>query len=84
MNLKYFLSSVSIPFSIILFLFIDKYIYNLPTLMGALLGALFVAVVITVIHTISLLDKELNKFTYVTLWIVTLVCILGSFYVFDL
>ena len=84
MNLKHFLSSVSIPFSIILFLFIDEYVYDLPTLMGALLGALFVAVAITVIQSISLLDRELNKFTYGTLWIVTLVCILGSFYLFDL
>ncbi len=80
MNLKHFLSSVSVPFSIILFLFIDKYIYDFPTLIGALCGALFVAVFITGIQSISLLDRELKKPTYLTLWIVTLVCILGSFY----
>lgn len=84
MNLKHFLSSVSIPFAIILFLFIDEYIIDLPTLIGALLVALFTVVVMTVIQSISILDRELKKPTYLTLWIVTLVCILGSFYFFDL
>ncbi|MFJ7824839.1 hypothetical protein [Psychrobacillus sp. NPDC096623] len=84
MNLKHFLSGVSVVFAVILFRLIDEYIIDMPTLIGALMVALFAAVVIKVIQSISTLDRELKKPTYLILWIIAFVCILGSFYFFDL
>lgn len=84
MNLKHFLSAVSVAFAVILFRIIDEYLIDIPTLIGALMAALFAAVVIKVIQSLSTLDRELKKPTYLTLWIMAFFCILGSFYFFDL
>lgn len=48
MNLKHFLSAVSVAFAVILFRIIDEYISHIPTLIGALMVALFAALVIKV------------------------------------
>ena len=84
MNLKHFLSGASIAFAVILFRLIDEYVIDIPTLLGAFMAAIFSGVVIKVIQSISLLDRELKKPTYFTLWIIALVCLLGSFHFFDL
>ncbi|MFJ7826117.1 hypothetical protein [Psychrobacillus sp. NPDC096623] len=84
MNLKHFLSGVSVAFAVILFRLIDEYLIDIPTLIGALMVALFAAVVIKVIQSIPTLDRKLKKPTYLTLWIMAFVCILGSFHFFDL
>ena len=46
--------------------------------------AFFSGIVIKVIQSISTLDRELKKTTYLTLWIIAFVCLLGSFHFFAL
>lgn len=84
MNLKHFLSGASVAFVVILFRLIDEYVIDIPTLLGAFMVAIFSGIVIKVVQSISTLDRELKKPTYLTLWTMAFVCILSSFYFFDL
>lgn len=84
MNLKHFLSGASVAFAVILFRLINEYLIDIPTLSGAFMVAIFSGVVIKVIQSISALDRKLKKHTYLTLWIIAFVCLLGSFHFFDL
>ncbi|WP_419959740.1 hypothetical protein [Psychrobacillus sp. BM2] len=84
MNLKHFLSGASVAFVVILFRLIDEYVIDIPTLLGAFMVAIFSGVVIKVVQSISTLDRELKKTTYLTLWTIAFVCSLGSFHFFDL
>ncbi|MFC4408951.1 hypothetical protein ACFOZY_00735 [Chungangia koreensis] len=84
MNLKYFLTGVTVAFSVILFRLIDEYVMDIPTLLGAIMVAIFAGIVIKVIQSISILDRELKKPTYLTLWAIIMVCLLGCFKFFEL
>ncbi|SFQ00024.1 hypothetical protein SAMN05421670_0585 [Psychrobacillus psychrotolerans] len=84
MNLKHFLSGASVAFAVILFRLIDKYVIDITTLLGAFMVAIFSGVVVKAIQSIPTLDRELKKPTYLTLWIIAFVCLLGSFHFFDL
>lgn len=84
MNLKHFLSGASVAFVVILFRLIDEYVIDIPTLLGAFMVAIFSGIVIKVVQSISTLDRELKKTTYLTLWTIAFVCLLGSFHFFDL
>ncbi|MFZ0578808.1 MAG: hypothetical protein WAM41_15025 [Psychrobacillus psychrotolerans] len=84
MNLKHFLSGASVAFAVILFRLIDEYVIDIPTLLGAFMVAIFSGVVVKAIQSIPTLDRELKKPTYLTLWIIAFVCLIGSFHFFDL
>lgn len=84
MNLKHFLSGASVAFAVILFRLIDKYVIDITTLLGAFMVAIFSGVVVKAIQSIPTLDRELKKPTYLTLWIIAFVCLIGSFHFFDL
>lgn len=84
MNLKHFLSGASVAFAVILFRLIDEYVIDITTLLGAFMVAIFSGVVVKAIQSIPTLDRELKKPTYLTLWIIAFVCLLGSFHFFDL
>ena len=84
MNLKHFLSGASVAFAVILFRLIDEYVIDITTLLGAFMVAIFSAVVVKAIQSIPTLDRELKKPTYLTLWIIAFVCLIGSFHFFDL
>lgn len=84
MNLKHFLSGASVAFAVILFRLIDEYVIDITTLLGAFMVAIFSWVVVKAIQSIPTLDRELKKPTYLTLWIIAFVCLLGSFHFFDL
>lgn len=84
MNLKHFLSGASVAFAVILFRIIDEYVIDITTLLGAFMVAIFSEVVVKAIQSIPTLDRELKKPTYLTLWIIAFVCLIGSFHFFDL
>ncbi|WP_419958496.1 hypothetical protein [Psychrobacillus psychrotolerans] len=84
MNLKHFLSGASVAFAVILFRLIDEYVIDITTLLGAFMVAIFSGVVVKAIQSIRTLDRELKKPTYLTLWIIAFVCLIGSFHFFDL
>lgn len=84
MNLKHFLSGASVAFAVILFRIIDEYVIDITTLLGAFMVAIFSGVVVKAIQSIPTLDRELKKPTYLTLWIIAFVCLIGSFHFFDL
>ncbi|MEK5207166.1 MULTISPECIES: hypothetical protein [unclassified Psychrobacillus] len=84
MNLKHFLSGASVAFAVILFRLIDEYVIDITTLLGAFMVAIFSGVVVKAIQSIPTLDRELKKPTYLTLWIIAFVCLIGSFHFFDL
>ncbi|MFJ8063922.1 hypothetical protein ACIQYS_04765 [Psychrobacillus sp. NPDC096426] len=84
MNLKHFLSGASVVFAVILFRLFDEYVIDIPTLLGAFMVAIFSGVVIKAIQSIPTLDRELKKPTYLTLWTIAFVCLLGSFHFLDL
>ncbi|MEK3953703.1 hypothetical protein [Psychrobacillus sp. FSL K6-1464] len=84
MNLKHFLSGASVAFAVILFRIIDEYVIDITTLLGAFMVAIFSGVVVKAIQSIPTLDRELKKPTYLTLWIIAFVCLIGSYHFFDL
>lgn len=86
MNLKHFhfLSGASVAFAVILFRLIDEYVIDITTLLGAFMVAIFSGVVVKAIQSIPTLDRELKKPTYLTLWIIAFVCLIGSFHFFNL
>lgn len=66
------------------FRLIDEYVIDITTLLGAFMVAIFSGVVVKAIQSIPTLDRELKKPTYLTLWIIAFVCLIGSFHFFDL
>lgn len=77
-------SFASVAFAVILFRLIDEYVIDITTLLGAFMVAIFSGVVVKAIQSIPTLDRELKKPTYLTLWIIAFVCLIGSFHFFDL
>ena len=84
MNLKHFLSGASVAFAVILFRLIDEYVIDITTLLGAFMVAIFSGGVVKAIQSIPTLDRELKKPTYLTLWIIAFVCLIGAFHFFNL
>lgn len=84
MNLKTFLSGVSVAFSIILFRLIDEHVYRMPIIIGAILVGLSAGALVKIIHSIPNLNKEMNKYIFYTLSSIVLLCIVSSYYLFDL
>lgn len=56
----------------------------MPIIFGAILVGLFSGALVIIIHSIPNLNKEMNKYIFYTLLSIVLLCIVGSYYLFDL
>jgi ABC-type Co2+ transport system permease subunit len=83
-NLKYHMNGISVAFSIIFISYIDKYVYDFRTLIGAISAGIIAYVLTALFKKLSVLDKEISKRTDRILTALALFLIFFSFYFFQL
>ncbi|MDN3428012.1 hypothetical protein QL992_04450 [Microbacterium sp. APC 3898] len=83
-SLKYHMTGFSVAFSIILISYIDEYIYDFRTLIGAILAGVLAYILSSFFGKLSFLDKEISKRTNRILTALAIFLIFFSFYLFQL
>ena len=83
-NLKHHMIGFSVVFSIILISYIDEYIYDFRTLVGAILAGILAYVLNVFFGKLSFLDKAISKRTNNALTALAVFLIFISFYFFQL
>ena len=83
-NLKHHAIGFSVAFSVLLFSYLDKYVYDLHTLVGALLAGCCAYLLGKFFERLPFLDKEINKKTQNALTVLALFAIFFAFSFFEL
>lgn len=78
------MTGFSVAFSIILISYIDEYIYDFRTLIGAILAGVLAYILSSFFGKLSFLDKEISKRTNRILAALAIFLIFFSFYLFQL
>lgn len=79
-----FFKAISVPVSVISTMLVDKYVYDMHTLVGGIVAGCLVGVFYKIVDKTSFLKKELNKKMSYILSLLAYISIILSFYLFKL